>query len=278
MMTLTVALVRDVFHDVAGVSRLTERLREARTRGAALAVVPELPLNSWAPASVQARDEDAEDPGGPRFQVLANAARTAGIGIVGGAIIRDPSRRRHNTALVFDAKGELIASYRKVHLPEEEGFWETSHYEPGDALAAVVDRFPMRIGIQICSDINRPEGSHVLGALGAEAIVNPRATEAATFDRWRTVLIANALTSGAYVLSVPRPYPEFDVPLGGPSFAVAPTGDILTETTEAVAIVTLDRAIVEHARKRYPAYLATRADLYAEGWRKVTTTKRPHEQ
>ena len=66
--------------------------------------------------------------------------------------------------------------------------------------------------------------------------------------------------------------------LGGPSFAVAPTGEVLAETTDTVTLVPLDRAVVERARQRYPGYLATRADLYAEGWRQVQGTCLPHER
>ena len=275
---MNVALISDVFFDASGASRLLQWLREARQHGADLAVLPELPLNTWCPATDAAKDDDAEAPEGPRHRALSAAARDAGIGVVGGAIVRDPATgHRHNTALVFDRTGALIASYRKIHLPEEEGFWETRHYVPGDALPVVIEALPMRVGLQICSDINRPEGSHLLGALGAEVIINPRATEAATFDRWRTVFIANAMTSGAYILSVNRPREESGVPLGGPSFAVAPTGDVLVETTDTLAIVKLDRAVVEGARKRYPGYLATRADLYEQGWRRAKTTKLPHE-
>ena len=125
---------------------------------------------------------------------------------------------------------------------------------------------------------NRPAGSHLLAAAGAEVVINPRATEAATFERWKTVFVATALTTGAYVLSVPRPRPEFGVPLGGPSFAVSPTGEILAETTDRVALVTLQRRVVEEARRRYPGYLATRADLYADAWRRIKSSKLPHER
>jgi predicted amidohydrolase len=210
---------------------------------------------------------------------LSDAARTGGLGLVGGAIVRDPlSGRRHNTTLVFDPSGTLVASYRKLHLPEEDGFWETRHYEPGDTLPSVIEAFGMRVGLQVCSDVNRPEGSLILGALGAEIIICPRATEAATFERWKTIFLANAVTSCAYIVSVPRPRPEFRVPLGGPSFAVAPTGEVLVETQETTALVTVRRDVIQQARSRYPGYLATRADLYAEGWKRVTPTTLPHQE
>lgn len=276
--SLAVALISDLFVYPDDSHRLGESLKQARSQGAELAVLPELPMNRWSPATEIPHETDAETPGGPRHQALSEAARTAGLGVIGGAIVRDPkSGRRHNTALAFDRSGKLVASYRKMHLPEEPGFWETRHYEPGDALPPVVKAFGMRISFQICSDINRPEGSRLLGTLGAEVIVAPRATEASTFGRWRTIFIANSITSCAYIVSVTRPRIEAGVSLGGPSFAVAPTGEVLAETTEPIALVTLHRTVVEQARRGYPGYLATRADLYAEGWKRVKATRLPHE-
>ncbi len=268
--TLTVALIIDVFFTADGPRRLRARLREARALGAALAVLPEIPLNPWSPATRGPVEADAEDPGGPRQQQLAAAAREEAVALVGGAIVRDAQTAvRYNTALVYDNEGSLVASYRKVHLPEEEGFWEPDHYAPGSQLPPVIRHFGMPVGLQICSDINRPQGCHLLGAMGAEAILAPRATEAATWERWRTVIVANAMTSCAYVLSVNRPAAEQGVGLGGPSCAVGPGGQVLVETTDPVAVVTLERQAVADAKKRYPGYLKVEADLYADGWTRV---------
>lgn len=131
---------------------------------------------------------------------------------------------------------------------------------------SVIDAFSMPIGVQICSDLNRPEGCHLLGAGGAHAVVAPRATEAATYDRWRLVIRANAITSGLYVLSVNRPGPEGEVGIGGPSIAVDPNGSVLLETTDPIGMVTLDPGTIEAAARSYPGYLPVRADLYAEAW------------
>jgi N-carbamoylputrescine amidase len=272
--TLTVALISDVFFTSDGAERLQARLREARARGAELALLPEIPLNPWSPATNVARDDDAEDAGGPRQRVLSEAARDAGIAVVGGVILRQaPTGIRHNTAVVYDDRGGLVASYRKVHLPEEEGFWEPAHYAAGSEPPSVIDRFCLRIGLQICSDINRPQGCHLLGAMGAEAILAPRATERGTWDRWRTVLVANAMTSCAYVLSVNRPAPEHGVPLGGPSIAVHPHGDVLVETTDPVAVVTLTREAVLEAKTRYPGYLPVEAEMYADAWTRIAAAR-----
>lgn len=265
--SLRVALISEVFFDEHAAERIVESLREARRQGAELAVLPEIPLNPWSPATQQATADDAEAPEGPRHQLLSDAARAAGIAVVGGAIVRDPaSGERRNQSLVFDAAGQFLARYSKLHIPQEDGFWETSHYGAGTEAPAVIAGLALPFGIQICSDNNRPEGTHLLAAQGAEAVLVPRATERKTWERWRTVFIANALTSCCYVLSVNRPRPEQGVLIGGPSIAVAPDGEVLVQTLETIALVTLERARVRQARIDYPGYLPVRSDLYARAW------------
>jgi N-carbamoylputrescine amidase len=269
---LTVALVSEVFWEPDGHVRLRERLAEAAGRGADLAVLPEIPLNPWRPASKEPVDADAEPMDGPRATAQAAAAAEAGIGLVGGIIHRDAATgRRTSRALVFDRVGTLVATYEKLHLPEEPGFWETSHYEPGDEPPERIDAFGLPVGVQICSDTKRPQGAHLLGAKGAMAVLIPRATEEKTYQRWKLVFRANALTSSVYVLSVNRPGPEEGVLLGGPSIAVDPNGDVLLETTDRMGLVTLDATVVDRSRTDYPGYLPVRARLYADAWGKIAS-------
>jgi len=267
---LTVALVSEVFWEPDGVGRLGQRLDQCVERGADLAVLPELPLNPWRPATRDPVDEDAEPMDGARASAMASAARAAGIGLVGGIIHRDAATgRRTSRVVVFDRSGQLAATYEKLHLPEEPGFWETSHYEPGTQAPQRIDVFGMPVGVQICSDTNRPEGSHLLGAQGAQAVLIPRASEERTYQRWKVVFRANALTSCCYVLSVNRPDPEHGVLLGGPSVAVDPSGQVLLETTNRIGVVTLESRAVSAARKAYPGYLPVRARLYADAWAEI---------
>lgn len=283
--TLRVALVTAVFHDApagdgggghppgadaSGGDRLRDLLQGAAAAGADLAVLPELPLDRWSPATREPDPDDAEEPGGPRQSLMSEAAAGAGIALVGGAIVRDPATgRRHNTALVYARDGRVLARYRKLHLPSEEGFWESDHYEPGSEPPGVVDLTGVRLGLQICSDVNRPSGLQLLAARGAEVVCVPRATPAETWARWRLVLRAGAVTSAAWVVSVNRPGPEGGVPIGGPSVVIAPDGTVAAESTDPVAVVTLDRDAARRARADYPGYLPLRAGVYAEGWRRV---------
>lgn len=208
--------------------------------------------------------------GGPRGTAQQEAAAEAGIGVIGGIIHRDPGTgRRTNRAIVIDRFGKVVATYDKLHLPEEPGFWETSHYQPGAEPPRRIDAFGMPIGVQICSDNNRPEGTLLLGAQGVMAMLNPRATEERTYQRWKTVWRANALTACLYVLSVNRPHPEDGVLMGGPSVAIGPDGNVLVETTDTLALVTLRSSVVSEARQDYPGYLPIRARLYADAWDEV---------
>lgn len=270
---LTVALISEVYWQPDGVARLRERLAQAADRGADLAVLPELPLNPWSPGTKERRDDDAEPMGGQRMTAQAEAAAEAGIGLVGGIIHRDEGTgRRTSRALVFDRAGELQATYEKLHLPEEPGFWETSHYDPGTAAGQRIDAFGVPVGLQLCSDTNRPEGTHLLAAQGAVAVLIPRATEEATYQRWKLVFRANALTSCCYVLSVNRPDPEPGALIGGPSIAVDPAANVMVETTDTLALVTLDAAAITAAKVKYPGYLPVRARLYADAWADIAAT------
>ncbi|MDG2292613.1 MAG: carbon-nitrogen hydrolase family protein, partial [Phycisphaerales bacterium] len=241
-------------------------LNEAKSQGAQLAVLPEIVVLPWSPATPEPRDEDAEAADGPRHSMLSQVAAETGIGLLGGLIERTNTGRRFNTCVLFDSEGTPIHRYRKIHIPDEPGFHECDHYDAGDDPPSPVHAFGWSMGVQICSDMNRPAGAQLLAARGCECILGPRSTEEATYWKWRPVFIANALTCCTYMLSVNRPGPEQDVLIGGPSIAVAPTGEVLLETTDPIGLVTLDRDVLEQARQGYPGYLAVPSSLYARGW------------
>jgi N-carbamoylputrescine amidase len=264
--TRTIALISDVFWQDDGSERLLKRLFEARDMGAEAAVIPELAMNKWSPATKHQVASDAEFLGGPRCQVQMEAAQRAGIGLIGAAILRDEHGARFNTALVINSSGMLVGSWEKAHIPDEPGFWEADHYDQGRDSLTPIDGLGFPLGVQICSDVNRPQGTQLLAAAGAECVLVPRASESASWHRWRPVLIANALTSCCWVATVNRPAPEEGVLLGGPSFAVDPNGDVLVESTDPVCTFSYKPHHLEAHRSSYPGYLSIRSDLYATGW------------
>lgn len=265
--SITVALITEVFVNDPDGLRLSDRLRDAREGGAELAILPELPMDPWIPKRRDPDPEDAEGPNGQRQRAMAAAAARVGIAVLGGAIIRDSATgKRHNTALLYTSDGTLTTGYRKLHLPFEEDFWEAAHYEPGTDPPQVISGFSIPLGIQICSDSNRTSGFQLLAAQGAGVVFVPRATPEASWDRWRLVLRANAVTAAAWVVTVNRP-PEGDPsPIGGPSAVISPTGEVVGESSRGVLIATLESDAVEQARKEYPGYLDHQPEIHGRGW------------
>ncbi len=274
MDNLVIAMISDVFFGDDANARLITRLQEAKNAGANLAVLPEIACNPWSPATKNICPDDAEELGGKRCSMQSAVAKEVGIGLIGSAIL-EKSGIRYNTCLFWNEQGELLGTYQKHHIPEEDGFWETSHYAPGTEGFPIFPFRSFNIGIQICSDMNRPQGSHLLAALGADVIVGPRSTELATYDKWRPVWIANALTTGCYICSVNRPSPENDVLIGGSSIAVSPDGGVLLESCSAITVFTARQSTIKKARIDYPGYLPCRSELYAQCWAAI---KEKHDE
>ena len=263
---LTVALISEIF---SSERELVVCLERVHGQGAALAILPELPFNLWSPATKAASAEDAEGPGGWRENMLCVAAKKAGIAVLGGVIRKDSNGRRTNLALLSDSHGCIIGSSAKHVLPDEEGFWECDHYQPSEDSPRIIEFKGIKLGVQICSDANRPTAAQLLAAQGVQVILAPRATSPSSWKRWRLAYQAMALTCSAWVVSVGRPRPEFGVDIGGPSLVVNPMGEVVLETADRIAVTTLDLRAVEDARRSYPGYLAWAAKMYAAGWAEV---------
>lgn len=235
-----------------------EVLQQAAAQGCRLVVLPELPFHRWCPAF---RERDPQDEDNGRAAAQAQLARQSGLWLLGGSL-----ENRRNTAYLWNPQGEVDLRYEKMHLPQEPGFWEADHYDPGSQPPGVSDGMGFPLGIQVCSDIQRPFGSMFLRHQGAAAILVPRATDRGTFANWRLVMQAMARMTACYVLSVNRPGPEFGVPLGGPSLVVGPDGQVLAEAEQPLTCVTLEHEAVVRARSEYPGYLAVPSSVYAAAW------------
>ena len=116
---MRIALISEVFFDDPDAAHLTDALHRARDGGADLAVLPELPLNEWAPYSKVSKEEDAESIDGPRQQRMSEAAAASGVALVAGAIVRDEETgTRYNTAFVYDRVGVRPRRCTTGQLPE----------------------------------------------------------------------------------------------------------------------------------------------------------------
>ncbi len=239
----------------AVVKRLIVLLREAHASGAKLVVFPELALTTFFPrywfddqAEIDAYFE-REMPG-PETRPLFEAARELGVGFhLGYAELcqEEGETRRYNTAILVDGGGEIVAKYRKIHLPGHADHkpnvpfqhLEKRYFEVGNLGFPVWRVFGGVMGMCICNDRRWPETYRVLGLQGVELVMLGYNTPSANvfhdepehlrMFHNRLSLQAGAYQNGTWVVAAAKAGREDDHGLIGGSCIVAPTGEIMAQ-------------------------------------------------
>lgn len=202
----------------------------------------------------------AEPVDGPFGTALAEAAAAHGTTLVAGMFEQGPDPARPwNTLLV---RGEVTASYRKVHLYDSFGYRESDRLTAGPVEPVVVDLHGWKVGLMTCYDLRFPELARALVDRGAELIVVPAAWVAGPrkVHHWRTLLMARAIENTVYVAAVGQPAGRYC----GHSLVVDPYGEVLVEAgpggpeqPEVVRAV-IERTVLEEARRVNPSLLNRR--------------------
>ena len=236
------------------VDRLIEMLREAHGRGARLVVYPELALTTFFPRWL-IEDEaeldsfyESEMPSN-QTQPLFEEAKRLGVGFnIGYAeLFTDKSgkKRRFNTSILVDDKGEIVGKYRKVHLPghaeyEPERPWqslEKGYFEPGDLGFPVFRTMGGIMGMCICNDRRWPETWRVMGLQDVELVMlgyntatrNAVAQEAEHVRMFHNHMSmqAGAYQNGNWVVGTARAGLEGGCDMMAGSCIVSPVGEIV---------------------------------------------------
>jgi predicted amidohydrolase len=238
-------------------------LEEASDGGADIAVLPEF-FSYLGPES--RIGEVAETlPGGSASTMLSMVASDRQMWILGGSIHERDGARIYNTAPLFDRSGELVATYRKIHLFDvdlqgQPPFRESATFTPGTELVThpVED---LRIGLSICYDLRFPELFRGLMALGSELFVLPAQFQHQTgVAHWEPLLRARAIENQCFVAASAQ-WGEFGSPdehrrSHGHSMIVGPWGEVLVEAPQdgsGVWFADLDMAELRRVRKVLPA-------------------------
>ena len=262
------------------------RIREAAGRGAQVVCLPELFRTQYFCQKEDPANFDLAEPiPGPTTAALAGVAREAGVVVVGSLFERRAAGVYHNTAVIIDADGKLLGSYRKMHIPDDPLYYEKFYFTPGDLGFRAFDTACGRVGTLVCWDQWYPEGARLTALAGADVLFYPTAigwhpSEKAEFGAaqaaaWQTMQRAHAIANGVYVAAITRvgferpPGAEADDPgieFWGGSFVADPFGVVLAEasrTDEETLIVTIDRRHQESVRRHWPFLRDRRIDAYA---------------
>jgi deaminated glutathione amidase len=248
--------------------RVREALREAADQGADLAVFPEATQIRFG-SDLRAAAEPLD---GPFCSGLASAAKGTGVALVAGVFEPAPDGRVYNTAVAYDGAGELIASYRKLHLFDAFGHRESDQVAPGSApvLATLAG---VRAGLEICYDVRFGELSRALAVAGASLLVVPAAWAAGLFkeDHWVTLVRARAVENTVWVAAVGQ-VPDPDEPPTraatgvGRSMLVDPLGVVRIDLGPApgVAVGEVEAGLVGTVRAAVPSLANRRDDVFGK--------------
>jgi len=180
-----------------------------------------------------------------------------------------------NTMAVIEKDGTLAGIYRKMHIPDDPGFYEKYYFTPGDLGFKVFDTSEGKIGTLICWDQWFPEAARLTAMAGAELLVYPTAigtlpdehdVEKAEFlDAWRTIQRSHAIANGCFVASINRVGEEGGTRFWGNSFICGPFGKIISEADELEGFITaeLDLSQIEKYRQEWPFFRDRRVDEFA---------------
>lgn len=162
---------------------------------------------------------------------------------------------RFNQGYVWSASRGLVPLRRKFFLPAESGNWETTWFDRGDQAFPVYQAGALSFGLNICTELWALDTYAAYAARGVQVILSPRATAAATTEKWLSVGVVAAARSGAFSLSSNRVDPTGAC--GGVGWIINPDGEILATTSAEApfATVTIDLAAQIAAREQYPRYV-----------------------
>jgi len=226
----------------------------------------------------------AETIPGPTSEHLAALAARHGVVIVASLFERRAPGIYHNTAVVLERDGTLLGRYRKMHIPDDPGFYEKFYFTPGDLGFTPIETSLGRLGVLVCWDQWYPEAARLMALAGAEMLLyptaigwDPRDDEAEMQrqrDAWVTVQRAHAVANGLPVMVCNRVGQECDpggatagIRFWGHSFVSGPQGEVLAcaGTDEAQLLVSdIDLHRSESVRRIWPFLRDRRIDAYDE--------------
>lgn len=284
---LKVGIVQHSFTEDVAKNRVRNlaAIRSLAEEGAGLVVLSELHDSLYF---CQCEDVDnfqySEPYPGEFFEVYSKAAKENGIVLVASGFERRAPGLYHNTAVVFETNGSVAGTYRKMHIPDDPGFYEKFYFTPGDLGFHPIDTSVGRLGVLVCWDQWYPEAARLMALDGADMLIYPTAIgwnpddpddeKRRQREAWITVQRGHAVANGIPVVSVNRVGFEEDlsgvssgIDFWGSSFVVGPQGEFLYEAPEdrsAEEVVDVDLRRSENVRQWWPFLRDRRIDQYGD--------------
>lgn len=260
-------------------------IKKCAEMGAELVVLQELHASLYFCQIEDVNLFDLAEPiPGKDTDTFAAAAKENGVVLVTSLFEKRAAGLYHNTAVVFEKDGSMAGKYRKMHIPDDPGFYEKFYFTPGDMGFEPIDTSVGRLGLLVCWDQWYPEGARLMALAGAEMLIYPTAIgwdpadnddeKARQLDAWIISQRGHAVANGLPVISVNRTGFEADptgtgngIDFWGHSFVAGPQGEIIKQLSareEQIEVVEIDRKRTEDVRRIWPFLRDRRIDAYSE--------------
>ncbi len=257
---------------------LADKIRTLAQKGAELIVLQELHNALYFCKSEDVNHFDlAEAIPGPSTAFFGALAQELGVVLVTSLFERRAPGLYHNTAVVLDKDGTIAGKYRKMHIPDDPGYYEKFYFTPGDLGFHPIETSVGKLGVLVCWDQWYPEAARLMALQGAQLLIYPTAIgfdPADTPDEqerqrmaWQTVQRGHAVANGLPVVTVNRVGEEEGVPFWGTSFVAGPQGELLYEAPkdqEVATVVDVDIQRSEQVRRWWPFLRDRRIDQYGD--------------
>lgn len=261
----------------ANLAKAIEQIRVAAKKGAQIVCLQEIFTTLYF-CDVEDYDNFklAEPIPGPSTDELAAVAADLGVVIVASLFEKRTQGIYHNTTAVIDADGKYLGKYRKMHIPDDPGYYEKFYFTPGDLGYRVFKTKFATIGVLICWDQWYPEAARITALMGAEILFYPTAigwaktqddpTNSEQYNAWQTIQRSHAVANGIPVVSVNRVGEEADMRFWGGSFIANPFGSLIYKAShdaEETEVTEVDLAQSDYYRTHWPFLRDRRVDSYA---------------
>ena len=269
------------------------QIAAAAREGAHLVVLQELHQSPYFCQSEDVRFFDYAETFEADMAFWSNVAKAHEVVLVASLFEKRAEGLYHNTAVVFERDGTVAGRYRKMHIPDDPGFYEKFYFTPGDTGFEPIDTSAGRLGVLVCWDQWYPEAARIMALKGAQVLIYPTAIgylecpadrtdelcekentpeeRKKMYEAWLNVQRGHAVANGLPVITVNRVGHEPDpsgvlggIRFWGSSFALGPQGEWLAraDDTEQTLLVEIDLKAGGEVRKIWPFLRDRRIESY----------------
>ena len=286
MQKIKVALIQQKFHKTKEktVKKTVNMIKKASKQGATLVVLQELHQTYYFCQNEDVNNFNLALSWEDDIVFWSNIAKRYSVVLVTSLFEKRASGLYHNTAVVFEKDGTIAGKYRKMHIPDDPGYYEKFYFTPGDLGFKPIKTSIGNLGVLICWDQWYPEAARLMSLAGADILIYP--TAIGWFDNdnkdekkrqlkaWKTVQRGHAIANGIPVVTVNRVGFEKDTSkvlkgtrFWGNSFVFGAQGEYLAKgntNKEQIIYASIDLKKVEDVRRWWPFFRDRRIDTYED--------------